>query len=256
MHVVGIYGLGQDKEPLVGPLAAAWGRTNYEALARLRTPGDGPLVVAFFASEEQAERLAARLRSAAFSALVLTPGEIEDEGRARVVSQFELGDRELLVETKKTGRLSVPFLDIELILRGTGVAVTVSTEISKNRSFSLGRAVMSGGMIISKTTKDVREVKKEEREGFIKLYAGNGPPFILMENSLAFDSLGRDRKLTRTGNFVYLTSELRQRCPNARYDERLLTRPGQISLLGPSLSPEKHLDVATALLAKALRKRN
>ena len=145
MHVVGIYGLGQDKEPLVGPLAAAWGRTNYEALARLRTPGDGPLVVAFFAAEEQAERLAARLRSAGFSALVLTPGEIEDEGRARVVRQFELGDREFLVEAEKSGRLSVPFLDIDLILRGTGVAVTVSTEISKNRSLSLGPCSRSLG---------------------------------------------------------------------------------------------------------------
>ena len=255
MHVVGVYGLGKDKELLAGVLAAAWGRTNYEALARLRAPGDGPLIVAFFGAEEQAELLAERLRDAGFSALTLTSGEIEDEGRARVVRRFELGDRELLVETEKTGRLSVPFLEIDLILRGTGIAVSFSTEISKSRSLSLGRAVLSGGMIISKTTKDVREVRKEEREGFIKLYASNRPPYILMENSLAYDSLGHERRLSCTENFVYLTSELRRRCPNARYDERLLTRPGQVSLLGPSLSPEKHLDVATALLAKALRRR-
>ena len=55
-----------------------------------------------------------------------------------------------------------------------------------------------------------------------------------------------------TENFADFVSRLRECCPGAQYDERLLTRAGQAALLGPTLNPEEHLSVATALLAKTL----
>lgn len=253
MHIVGIYELGKEKESLAGPLAAALGRTNCEAMARLRAPGDGPLIVAVFAMEEQAGLLSEKLRYAGFKAVVLSADEIEAEKHARIVRRFGLGDQDLLIETVKAEKLTVPFLDIELILRGTGIVSAMSSETVKSRSVSLGRAVLSGGMMISKTKKDVREVRTEEREGFINLYAGDAPALVFRENSIAYDSLGSELRPSRAANFVYLVSELRRRCTTARYDERLLTRAGQAFLLGPSLVPEESLTVATALLAKTLR---
>ncbi|OGW33009.1 MAG: hypothetical protein A2X59_09340 [Nitrospirae bacterium GWC2_42_7] len=62
-------------------------------------------------------------------------------------------------------------------------------------------------------------------------------------------------KLSRKENFAYLVSEFRRLCPGAKYDERLLTRPTQVGILGPVLNPEKNLSTATALLAKVLRGR-
>ena len=106
--------------------------------------------------------------------------------------------------------------------------------------------------MITKTAKAVQEVAIEERTAFFNLYAGDNRVIVFRENTLLFDSLGPALQPSRTLNFTYLIAELRRRSPHAGYDERLLTRPAQIALLGPTLNPEEHLSVATALLAKTL----
>jgi hypothetical protein len=253
MHIVAIHSLKEDKQNMAGALAAVMGVTVYEALSRLRPPGSGPVVVAVFAGHDPAAELTAKLRSGGFHASLLTAGEIEAEARHWLVKKFTLGELELKVETAGGGSRTFAYQDIELILRGTGISHTTETKTSKERSISLGRALLTGGMMISKTTKTVREVTTQQREGFFSLYDGEGPPLFFNENVLVYETLGPALRLSRVANFLYLLAELRRRCPGAVYDERLLNRAGQATLLGPSLTPEEHLVVATALLAKVLR---
>lgn len=255
MHIVAIHDLNEDKETLTGALAAALGLTIYEAGARLRQPGRGPLTVAVFSEEAPAAGLLERLHATGFKASILTSGEIETEGRGLIVRRVSLGGTGLdfIVEKGDNGRIA--FQEIDLILRGTAIVSGVTTETVKNTSVSLGSAVLSGGMKITKTTKSVREVTTEERQGFLNLYAGGRLPLVFRENALAYDGLGPALKPSRAANFIYLITELRRECPDALYDERLLNRAAQVSLLGPSLVPEKHLVVATALLQKVLRNR-
>lgn len=255
MHVVAIHSMKRDKETLAGSLAAVLKVTIYEALTRLRAPGNGPLTVAVFAEKERAVQLVEQLHSAGFKAFVLTSGEIETEACAWNVRRFGLGERELHVEAEKGENLGISFQEIDLILRGIAIARGTATETVKNRSMSLGRAVLSSGIMITKTTKTIREVTTEEREGFVNLYAGDAPTLVFRENTLVYDSLGSARKPSRSENFTYLMAELRRCCPGAQYDERLVIRAGQVALLGPLLNPEEHLVVATALLAKVLRGR-
>jgi superfamily II DNA/RNA helicase len=253
MHIVAMHSLAKDKEVLAGRLAAALGVTTYEALARLRAPGNGPLTVGVFAEKERAEQRAELLRTAGFQTALLTNDEIETERHARAVRQFSLGDHELCVTTDKGDSLGVPFQNIRLILRGTMIVRDVSTETVTKRSVSPGRAVLSGGLALTKTTKEVREVTRDERQGFVNLYTADGSILAFREKSLLYDSLGPALKASQAANFSHLVSELRRRCPQAPYDDRLLSRAGQIALLGPSLTPEDHLVVATALLAKVLQ---
>jgi hypothetical protein len=252
VHVVAVHNLNEDKEALGDDLAAALKVTVHEALMRLRAPGDGPLVVGVFAGQDPAAGLAERLRAAGFKAVVLTAGEIEREAGAWMVKRFEFGPDGLRIETVNKDGLGVSYKEIELILRGTGIVLSTSTETEKTRSLSIGRAVLTGGMMISKTTRTEREVAEEQRQGFINVYMAKGPVLALYENVLSYDSLGPARKPSRAGNFAHLVSELRKRCPGGRYDERLLSRAGQAALLGPTLNPEQHLVVASALLAKVL----
>lgn len=253
MHIVAIHSLKKDKEILAKALAAGLGVTIYEALARLRMPGSGPLTVAVFAEKEKALGLLERLQSTGFKASVLTADEIEAEGRAPIVRRFFLGEREISVTTETGESLCIPFQNIDLILRGTAIVRDVTNETVKNRSFSPGRAVLSGGMMITGATKSVREVITEERYGFVNLYSGEGSTLVFRENALVYDSLGPALRPSRAANFIYLFAELRRHCPDALYDERLLSRAGQFALLGPSLNPEENLIVATALLRKVLR---
>lgn len=252
MHVVAIHSLGPDREARAVSLASALGMTRYEVLSRLRSPGNGPFTIGVFADQERAMQLEERLRSAGFDAVVLTEDEVI-AGRAPLIARkFTLTDTEFGVVTDTGQSFQLSFESIRLIARGIGIVRSTATETVKDRSVSLGRAVLSGGLILTKTTKSVQEVETEERSAFFNLYAENAPVMVFRENALLFDSLGPALQPSRALNVSYLVAELRRRCPHALYDERLLTRPAQVALLGPTLNPEEHLSVGTALLAKVL----
>ena len=253
MHVVAIHSLKQDKETLANSLATVLNVTTYEALTRLRAPGNGPLTVAVLAEKERAEQLSEKLHSAGFKALVLTADEIETAACAWIVRRFGLSEHELHVEKENGDSLEISFQDVDLIIRGVRISRGTTSETVAERSLDLGRAVLSGGMMITKTTKTKQDVTTEARELFINLYAGDAPTIIFRENALDYNSLGPVRKPSRSENFTYLVSELRRCCPGVRYDERLMNRAAHAALLGPLLNPEEHLVVSTALLAKVLR---
>jgi hypothetical protein len=255
VNVVAIHSLKEDKLERAAALAAALGVTEFEALARLRAPGSGPFVVAVFGEPERARKLLGKLESGGFHATIATKEDMDAETGRPVVRKFEFRDKTLHVESRRGDCHDVPFRDIRLILRGVGIAVSTSTDMVKTRSFSLGRAVLTSGLMPTRTTKTVCETTNQEREGFIVLYAAVGSTVSFHENSLVYDPLGPALKPSRTANFNCLVPELRRRCEGASYDERLLTRAGQAALLGPRLSPETHLAVATALLSKVLRGR-
>lgn len=252
MHIVAIHSLGQDRETHAPALASALGMTMYEALSRLRSPGNGPFTIGVFADPERAMQIEEKLRSAGFSALILTQEEIDAELSPLIVRKFELKENELAVVTETGESRYISFQKVRLILRGIGIVRGTSTETVKNRSVSLGRAVLSGGLMLTRTTKTVQEVATEERTAFFNLYAEGMPVLVFRENALVYDSLGTALKPSRALNFTYLIAELRRQCPDAQYDERLLTRPAQVALLGPTLNPEEHPGVGTALLAKTL----
>ena len=254
MNIVAIYDLAKDKEALAGSLAAVLNVSSYDVLIRLRVPGNGPLTVAVFAGKEQAEELAEKLKSAGFAALVLFDADIEAAALTRIVRRFVLGPQELRVGTEEGDNVTVSLQDVDLILYGMSITLSTGTETIKKRSVSPGRAVLSGGLMMTKTTKTTRDVITEERERFINLYTGNNPVFVFLENSLDYNSLGPVRKPSRSENFTYLLSELRRCCPSAVFDDRLVNRAAQVALLGPLLDPEDNLCVSTALLAKVLRR--
>ncbi len=253
MHVVAIHSLKDDKQAMAGALGTVLKGTAFEALSRLRAPGSGPFVVGVFAEREQAAALAGQLEAGGFSAAVLSADELETETAQWSIRRFGLNEHDLRVESVDGQSRTLAYQDIGLILRGTGISSSTSIETTKQRKFDLGTAVLSSGLKMTKMTKTTREVTREEREGFFTLYAANTPTLLFRENSLVYDALGSERGLSRSANFVKLTAEMRRRCPAARYDDRLLNRAGSAALLGPSLSPEEHLVVATALLAKVLR---
>jgi hypothetical protein len=253
MHLVAIHSLNKDKEAMGGSLAAILNVTLYEALTRLRCPGNGPLTIAVFAVKERAEKLSEELNAAGFKSVVLTDEEIAGEDRPWIVRSFGLGEGELHIETVDGKGLDISSRDVDLILCGIGISRDTTTETVKHRSINLGRAVLTGGMILTKTTKTTRDVTTETRARFINLYAPDAPVIVFRENVLDYNSLGSARKLSRLENFAHLVSELRRCCPGAPYDERLINKAAQACLLGPLLNPEKHLAAATALLAKVLR---
>ena len=256
MHVLAIYDVKENKQELAGVLAKVLNVTVFEANLRLRTPGSGPFVVGVFAEEVQATKLADELKSKRFSAVVLNNDEIKVEADKWLVRRFDFGEKDLIVKSNDGRSLTIAYNNIKLILHGIGIFSHTSMETTNKRTMSLGNAVLTGGLKMTKTTKITHEVTKEERERFLTLYTGELPTLAFNETGLVYDSLGPALGLSRSVNFGHLAAELRRLCRGAQYDERLLSKAGQTALLGPLLKPDEYVFVATALLAKVLLKRN
>jgi hypothetical protein len=252
MNIVAIHNLPGEKEMLAETLAAAMKSTVYEALSRLKAPGKGPFVVSASAAIGQAEELITRLSAYGFNAVLLKDDDVESGATRFIARKFILNPDAVIVESRTAESRAVDYRSIRLLLRGTSIAQTTLTETVKEKKFNPGIALLSGGLKMTKTTEKILESTTQTREGFFHLYAGKQQLFVFREGGLVYDSLGAALQLTRQANFSYLITELRRLNPEAFYDERLLSRAGQVQLLGPSLSPERHLDIATSLLAKLL----
>ena len=117
---------------------------------------------------------------------------------------------------------------------------------------SIGRAVMTGGLSRSKKVTKTIERTAQEREGFLHVYTRSGGVAVVLETAVDYAGLGEAQPRTRQAGFKQLLAALRERAPDAAFDDRLLTRAGQRQLLGPRLAAEDHVELASALLASWL----
>ena len=127
-------------------------------------------------------------------------------------------------------------------------------QTTENRKFSAGRALMTGGLVASKTTRKLEKVTTEQRDDFLHLYGDGRPPLVFRASAVTYQSLGPALQPSISANFNYLVETLRRACVHAPYDERLTNRQARARVLGPSLT-ENHLDIAISLLARVLRRR-
>jgi hypothetical protein len=253
--VLAIYNLKGNEALLARQLAAVLHKTVYEANSRVRAPGGGPSVIGSFASAGPAQDTAALLTERGFDTLLLDEPELEADARRFVVRGYRLGAEAMQLEARD-GRLEVAYASVDLLLRGVVIRRGEPGPPGRSvRKFSLTRAALSGGLILTKAVPGPRAPAVEEREGFLHLYARGLPPVAWRESELRHHtSQGLELQPSRHANFTQLVAELRRRCPRAAFDERLASRAAQAQLLGPSLSPDRHLDVAISVLAGALRR--
>lgn len=252
MNIVAVNNLGQDTDGLSKALAAALGKTLYEARSRLGVPGGGPSVVAVFREAEKVEESAENLRSGGFEVVVLWQEEVETDGMRFLARSFVFTKESLRLESRQGQHLTLHYNDIRLVLYGSGITVHTENELVKERTFSLGRAIMTQGLMMTKGTKREVETINQSRERFLYLYVPHQRTVVLRENALQYDSLGKSLQPSRSENFSYVIAELKQQIPHVMFDDRLLNSSSQVQMLGPFLSPEEHLDIATSLLAKVL----
>jgi hypothetical protein len=233
-------------------LAAVLGRTLLEARGRVSEPAGGPAVLATFADGSAAAGYAEELRSRGFDVLVLPEQAVETEESRFVVRSFELGSDVLVARSRKEGTVEVPWRDVRLLLRGMVRAEHRQVRTEERRKLSLGRAVLTGGLMVTKAVKVSKHETLIEKHGFLHLYTTSDRPLVFRESELNYAGLGPGLHPTAAANFHRLATALRQASRHAVYDERLATLPGQARLLGPSLPPETYLDFAVSLLARAL----
>jgi hypothetical protein len=253
MHVVVIHNWKAETPELAQALCAALNITPYEV--RQRLGGSGPAVAAHFADQSQAQGLAKQLNQAGIATLIVDAEE-RGQGGPFIVRRFELGDTALRIEQTDRQAQEIPYGEVDLLLPAASIVAYTEKKTVTGRKFSLGKTIMAGGIPMSKRVERQEEATAEERGKVLYLYAGNRQPMVFSQNGLIYDGLGKAMQLTRELNFGYLVGELRRRCSQAVYDERLHNRAGLVRLLGPALDPETHLELAVEILARTLQRRD
>lgn len=252
MNVVAIHYAPGAGEAMVPALADALDKTLYEARARLSSPEGGPAVVASFAEIERAWAFTGRLRANGIYPILLTPEDVESDVQRFLVRTFQLGEHGVTAVSRQGSTAEVSYREIDLVLRGVRIDERTELKTSEQRKFSPGRALLSGGLMMTRTTRKLEQVTSEERDDFLHLYAAGRAPLVFRAGALNYQSLGPALQPSVAANFAHLAETLHQASSQATYDDRLTNRQARARVLGPSLA--ENLDVAVSLLARVLRR--
>ncbi len=151
MHILAVDHLGEDREAMGQALAQALGITLYEARTRIAGAGAGPVIIASFGNERDADKRAEQLRAAGINPLVLSQDEIETDKKRIIARTFFLADNELVVGTRTGEEVRMAYTGITVIIRGTRITHTSKTETEKKTKFDPGAAILSGGLKMTKS---------------------------------------------------------------------------------------------------------
>ena len=206
-------------------------------------------------SDADGDRLAAisdRLDELGFITLVCDPRLAPTDADRLIAKSFRLEPDQLVVLDAGGGEHEVPWKVIEVIQRGARTHTHKTEEKTVTTKFDAGRAVLSGGLILTRKEEKVTIKQTETSEPFALVQRGDGEPDVMLyERRMDYRALGRDMQPSSRANLEALVRRLRAAAPAAIYDERV-ARPGFVTAL-PSSSVDP-VDLGLHLVSLALRR--
>ncbi|WP_242332946.1 MULTISPECIES: hypothetical protein [Anaeromyxobacter] len=190
------------------------------AEARMRLAPEPPALLARLAPDE-ADRLVLALREAGLAAVAVEARCPSDRERI-VAHSFALDDLGLTLTPRFGEPTTFAWADVTALFRGLRASRSEVERLEKSKRFSVGRAVLTGGLGMTRTSTQAVRSSKEELEQVILVYARSGRAATLSETQLDFSCLGAGMQPSSTGNMLELSRRLREKARSAFYDERLM----------------------------------
>jgi hypothetical protein len=204
---VAVAGLSGDPSAIQGA-AVLCGLTMMEV--RARCAGVLPRILVRQVAEDEARRLVAGLEVLGFRVFAAEVRQVPVDAQRIVARQLEWTDSAFAVTDGRGTRHDCPLSTLALFqfgFRATSHAETVKTT---ERKFSMGKALMTGGLSISTTVVKVTEQVTSNREFCILATRTEGLPAIMLyELRLGFQCLGAELKPSRYLNLKALLERLR-----------------------------------------------
>jgi hypothetical protein len=220
VYVVAIAELKGAVDVEAAALATDLGVTAYEARLSL-APGT-PAVVLRTGEREQALHLLARLRSRGHGAVACDASAVVASGAMTSMRRFRLGPSSILLDD---GPGQLPYADVSALIAAVHRRHTADETVSRDRTISVARAVISGGLVMTRTVKRETRPETTEREPVLYVFhRGGGVPWLLRERGTLWAGHGRPISPLSSENFRTTVSVLRERAPDAVYDDRLVAK--------------------------------
>jgi hypothetical protein len=147
------------------------------------------------------------------------------------VREFEFGDRALRGRDDLTRNFELPYAEIAALIRAAQISTLDSTVTTVEKKLNVGRALMTGGLMMNKKVEKTTHSASEEREQVLYAFPrGTHTPLVFRESVLRYQGLGPHLKSVTAQNFATLIELLRERAPHALYDQRMLTQKRKVGV--------------------------
>jgi len=198
--------------------AAATGLTMAES--RMRLAPEPPALLARLEADP-ADALVASLRRAGLSALAIDAHVPTDADRT-VALRVAFTPDGLTIAPRSGEAMQVAWLDLLAVLRGSRESRTEAERTEKSKSLSVGMAVATGGLIMTRTSTKTVHSSDTSFQQVILVYARDGRSAALVEGQVDFSCLGADLQPSSTANMNTLSRRFREQAKGAFHDDRLL----------------------------------
>lgn len=214
--------------------------------ARQRLAAGRPAVLFAGPDRARALELLGKLRALALPALACDTASVVASENMVSMRDFALDDEGLRADGQ-----SLPFADVLCVLRATQRHTVETTTTQKEKSFSAGKAILTGGLVMSSTKSKEVTTSATDREQVLYLFRRSGQtPWLLRETQTRYGALGAALAPATMQNFLTTVRLLRERAPAAVHDERLVN-----FRINDVVSAAGGIDLLAHLLAMSIAKR-
>lgn len=232
MFVVAVTRWGPGLAEQLPALAEQLGLFPYDL--RVRLAGPLPVIVARVAEREAASTLMASLRGWGHGAVGCELGKVIASEAMLHVREFEFEGERLRVEGSGQVRAEVEASEVAMLVHAMAVSEQHHTQETSSKQLSAARAVLSGGLVMSRTTTSTSHANDSDSEERIYLFrslfrSSFSEPLLFCQHQLRYGGLGSAMSRSSHDNFAELTRRLRAFAPEARYDDRLRTTRRKLS---------------------------
>lgn len=254
MYVVALTELRGALEDEAAALAGDLGCTAYDA-RMLLAPGI-PAILRRTPDREAALKLLSSVRARGHGAVACDLSAVASSDAMTAMRRFRLGETELTLDDDPGARL--PYDDIVALVPAVHRSRTDTATVTRETKLSVGRAIMTSGLSMSKTVTKQTHATTEARESVLYVFRRSGAtPWLLREHGTVWAGHGQPLAPSEAENFRMTVAALRARAPGAAFDDRLLTRraPERAALSGGNAnttvktSSESGVDLLAHLLA-------
>lgn len=220
MFVVAITALCTPLEDEAQALAGDLGLTVYET--RMVLNAGLPATVLSTPDRDRAARLMGNIEGRGHGGMVVDSDVIVSSRDMISLRRFRFEPNALMTDDQPDRIL--PYQDVSVILRASHRILSETQSETTTSKFSAGRAIASGGMLLTSKVKSTTSSTLEDREQVLYLFRRDGEvPWILREMSTNYAGLGKSISHSRAQNFGHTMRMIRAQMPMAAFDERLVT---------------------------------
>jgi hypothetical protein len=229
MDVVALTELATSAEVEAPQLALDLGITAYEARQKLAV--GLPAVVLFTPDRARTTSLMATLRARGHGVVGCDGNAVVPSGSMALFKRFVLDEDALVLDVAPGADQGEPegapgrirYADLLALVRATHRHTFETHEEKKERKFRPGAALVSGGLVLTKTvTRDIVRTG-EAREPVLYVFSRTHAPCLLREGAAQYAGLGEATRPTRVENFATTLRLLRDKAPAVPYEDRLVS---------------------------------